>query len=149
MRPTHVGIYVGQGRVIHAASEGVRTGVILSSLSDPYYRQRFLAARRVFPWPEPRLAMVLTDDHASMAAGRSYPSREQLQIAVYNRMTGGGPMDLTVLRDGRPVLARRIAPALGRPALVDLAPDVGRWTVTVARILKGRLLGSLTFQVDE
>ncbi len=148
-RPTHVGIYIGQGRVVHAASEGPRTGVIVSSLSESYYQQRFLTARRVFPWPKPTLDMVLTDSHPSVMAGLSYPSHVPLQIAVFNRMTGGGPMDLSVTRDDRAILSRRIAPTSGKPVLLDLTPDVGRWTVTVSRILKGRALGSLTFQVDE
>ncbi|HET6486686.1 MAG TPA: C40 family peptidase [Spirochaetia bacterium] len=147
--PTHVGIYIGQGRVVHAASEGPRTGVIVSSLSEAYYQQRFLAARRVFPWPRPTLDMILTDDHRCVLAGLSYPSHVPLQIAVYNRMTGGGPMDLTVSRDDQPVMAQRVAPTAGKPVLLDLMPDIGRWTVAVTRILKGRTLGSLTFQVDE
>ncbi len=36
--PTHVGVYIGEGRIVHAASEGPRTGVIVSALSDPYYQ---------------------------------------------------------------------------------------------------------------
>jgi hypothetical protein len=148
-RPTHVGIYVGSGRVVHAASEGFRTGVIISALADVYYSQRFLGARRVLPWPGPLLDMVITDEHAPVVAEASYPSREELQIAVYNRMTGGGPMDLTLLKNGRQILARRITPSSGKPALVSMVPDVGVWTVSVSRIMKGRLLGSLTFLVEE
>ncbi len=48
--PCHVGIYAGRGRFIHAASEGSRTGVIVSPLDSPYYRERFLGARRIIPW---------------------------------------------------------------------------------------------------
>lgn len=35
--PSHVGIYMGDSRFIHAATEGVR----ISSLDEPYYAQRF------------------------------------------------------------------------------------------------------------
>ena len=40
---SHVGLYVGEGRFIHSSSGGVR----LSNLSDPYWREHVVAARRV------------------------------------------------------------------------------------------------------
>jgi hypothetical protein len=43
--PSHVAILVGDGTMIHAASEGPRTGVIVSSIKDPYFGPRFLGAR--------------------------------------------------------------------------------------------------------
>jgi probable lipoprotein NlpC len=45
----HVGIYSGEGRFIHAASDGPSTGVIESSLSDPSWRRSFAGAGRVIP----------------------------------------------------------------------------------------------------
>ena len=41
---SHVGIYIGDGRFLHAA--GRRHGVIVSDLSRPYYRIRYAGARR-------------------------------------------------------------------------------------------------------
>jgi cell wall-associated NlpC family hydrolase len=41
---SHVGIYIGDGRFLHAA--GRRHGVIVSELSRPYYRLRFAGGRR-------------------------------------------------------------------------------------------------------
>lgn len=41
---SHVGIYVGGDRFVHAASE--RTGVITTSLSDPYWSSRYVGASR-------------------------------------------------------------------------------------------------------
>jgi hypothetical protein len=149
LRATHLGIYAGDGRVVHAASEGSRRGVIVSALADPYYRERFLGARRVFPWPEPLLTMALKDQPLASADPSVFPSHEPLTIRVYNEMTGGGPMDLGLLEGGKLVLSRRIAPTAGRPALVQIVPEVGAWTVTVRRIFKGRVLGTLEFRVVE
>lgn len=43
---SHVGIYLGEDRFVHASSN--RTGgVVVSSLSDRYWRERFEGARRV------------------------------------------------------------------------------------------------------
>lgn len=42
---THVGIYIGNGKFIHASSG--RNRVTISSLHDPYYAARFAGARRL------------------------------------------------------------------------------------------------------
>ncbi len=42
---SHVGIYLGESRFIHAA--GRRQGVIVSDLGRPYYQSRFAGARRL------------------------------------------------------------------------------------------------------
>lgn len=44
-RVSHVGIYVGEGKFVHASSGGGRVKV--SSLSDSYYSKRFAGAKRV------------------------------------------------------------------------------------------------------
>jgi cell wall-associated NlpC family hydrolase len=42
-RNSHVGVYVGQGRFVHASNP--RTGVRMDRLSNPYYAQRFEGAQ--------------------------------------------------------------------------------------------------------
>jgi probable lipoprotein NlpC len=46
---SHVGILVGNGRFIHAASEGPATGVIYSSLDERYWSRTFAGTGRVLP----------------------------------------------------------------------------------------------------
>ncbi len=147
--PTHVGIYLGGGRVVHAASEGSHTGVIVSSLSDPYYRDRLIGARRVLPWREPVLTVTLTDQASVDNEVEPFPSGEEVTIQVVNRMSGGGPVSFSLLKDGRPVVSRWIAPGGLSPARVEFAADEGRWSVRVARIFKGRLLSDVSFSVVE
>jgi len=43
--PSHVAIFLGEGKLIHAVSEGPVTGVIVSALSDRYFGPRLLGAR--------------------------------------------------------------------------------------------------------
>ena len=43
--PSHVGIYVGDGRFVHAPKSGGT--VRLDDLNQPYWRERFVSARRV------------------------------------------------------------------------------------------------------
>jgi cell wall-associated NlpC family hydrolase len=42
---THVGIYIGNGEFIHAASK--KRGIIISPVHHGYYRDRFVSAKRV------------------------------------------------------------------------------------------------------
>lgn len=42
--PSHVGIFIGDGKFIHASS--VAGGVTITSLDDPFYAERFLGVRR-------------------------------------------------------------------------------------------------------
>lgn len=44
-RADHVGIYIGEGRFIHAPSAGKRVGI--ASLDQPYWRARLAGARRI------------------------------------------------------------------------------------------------------
>lgn len=43
--PSHVGIYLGNNRMIHASSRGRR--VVISPMNTPYYRSRFIGAKRI------------------------------------------------------------------------------------------------------
>jgi hypothetical protein len=64
-------------------------------------------------------------------------------------MSGGGPLDIAVLRDGQQVLSRSIVPGGRAPAELQVVPDVGTWTVRINRIFKGRQLALVSFTVEE
>jgi probable lipoprotein NlpC len=46
---THVALYLGERRFIHAASAGAKTGVIYSSLNEKYWADAYAGAGRAFP----------------------------------------------------------------------------------------------------
>ena len=146
---THVGVYAGAGAFVHAASEGSRTGVIVSALSNSYYRNRFLGARRFVQWRAPVLSLTLTDNFRSLVQTSPFPSREELTIRVSNGMTGGGPLDLTVLKDGVRVREARIFPSAQRLPKSALFPTRGSGRCGSSRIFKGRELQNVSFSVEE
>jgi peptidoglycan DL-endopeptidase LytE len=43
--PSHVGIYLGNNKMIHASSRDRR--VVISTMNTPYYRSRFIGAKRI------------------------------------------------------------------------------------------------------
>jgi hypothetical protein len=43
--PSHVAIYLGGDSIIHAVSEGPKTGVVVSPVGDSYFGPRFMGAR--------------------------------------------------------------------------------------------------------
>lgn len=45
-RITHVGLYIGNDKMIHAASDGPKTGVIVSSRNERYWKTHYVGAGR-------------------------------------------------------------------------------------------------------
>ncbi len=85
--PSHVAIYLGEGSVIHAVSQGPRTGVIVSPASDSYFPPRLIAARSFLNSPGSAGAPVRPPAAASApaaaapAAAPAAPSREEPPVA--------------------------------------------------------------------
>jgi probable lipoprotein NlpC len=46
---SHAGLYLGEGRFIHSASDGPHTGVIYSRLDESYWQRTFAGAGRALP----------------------------------------------------------------------------------------------------
>ncbi|MDR1278463.1 MAG: C40 family peptidase [Treponema sp.] len=74
---SHVGIYTGGGRFIHAASEGPVTGVIYSALDERYWRRTYAGAGRALPEgraePGPALAGGTSGRESAGETGRPLP----------------------------------------------------------------------------
>jgi probable lipoprotein NlpC len=94
-RVSHAGIYSGEGKFIHAASDGPVTGVIYSRLDEDYWRQSFTAAGRALPvaaagaW-EPQLASA-SQGQPSLPAAVPAASTLPASVPVSSRPeTGGG-----------------------------------------------------------
>lgn len=51
-RISHVGIYLGAGKFVHAASDGPATGVIVSKIQEAYWKKSYDHAGRILV-PEP------------------------------------------------------------------------------------------------
>ena len=52
--PSHVGIYIGEGKMIHASSRSKK--VTISSINDPYYVRRYIGAVRL-PEESPNISI--------------------------------------------------------------------------------------------
>lgn len=65
---SHVGVYLGDNRFVHAPTR--RGQVRVEAMSQPYWRQRFNGARRLMPAEETRVAAAVSGS-ASTASHRS------------------------------------------------------------------------------
>ena len=52
---SHVAIYIGNEKFIHAASDGPKTGVIISNRFETYWKQRYVFAGRILPQEDVRI----------------------------------------------------------------------------------------------
>lgn len=79
--PSHVAIFVGDGTVIHAVSDGPRTGVIVSPLTDKYWAPRLIAARR-FVVSASGAAVATASQSAPPAKPAAKPTSSTTQAAT-------------------------------------------------------------------
>jgi len=69
---THVGIFLGDKRFIHAASDGAHTGVIYSTLDESYWDKAFVTAGRALPAAPSNFTI---DSGTSIASGSKSGSK--------------------------------------------------------------------------
>ncbi len=75
---SHVGIYVGDGKMLNAVSSGSTTGVIISTLSSPYWVRTYFGAGR-----------IIEDSSASLSVTQqgSNLSEEERDSPLFNHAT--------------------------------------------------------------
>lgn len=70
-RISHVGIYIGNGEFVHSASDGPKRGVIVSKLTEPYWRRTYRFSGRIFPSAESAVAASAPAETAAVASSGS------------------------------------------------------------------------------
>jgi len=88
---SHVGVYAGDGRFIHAASDGPVTGVIFSSLDEAYWRRAYAGAGRALP-AENLLGLLL-----SVSAAPSWGLGDRTEPLRGLALKAGAAADVSVL----------------------------------------------------
>ena len=81
-RINHVGMYIGAGNMIHASSS---RGVIISSLSEKYFMDRFHSAGRVDQYFAMLRKAANPDVRSVPSPDRPIPSSSELQASVDTR----------------------------------------------------------------
>ena len=81
-RITHVAIYIGNGRFIHSASVGRRTGVIITHMSEGSWTRNFAGAGRAFPAIADSSLLTVSDaSGAPEETGSSSPANVPTSIS--------------------------------------------------------------------
>jgi probable lipoprotein NlpC len=125
--PSHVGIFIGNGAFIHAASKGERTGVIISSLSERYYAERYVGARRMIEWKPPLLELTMRDVHDSYSIPDPLPPRIPLEIRVRTAGEARGIV-FRAEKDGGEIFTRRL---FQPTSTLPIVTQPGTWTLRV------------------
>jgi probable lipoprotein NlpC len=141
--PSHVGIYIGDRRMIHAASRGPETGVIVSSLEEPYYRQRYLRGRRVISAGRPEMTILLSADPPVQQLEQTAPPGYPLKILLSGSWETEQFLTVRFEKEGRAWFSRRLR--LQPPAgFLWFTPPEGNWRV-VCEDTEGNVVGICEF----
>ena len=96
-RMTHVGLYIGGDKMIHAASDGPKTGVIVSSRNERYWKTHYVGAGR-FMSSAKRTAGAAPDNSDKQKAdapssGKNTPSKpsrkDTTKVDTAQKKSGG------------------------------------------------------------
>lgn len=105
--PSHVAIYLGDGSVIHAVSEGPHTGVIVSPASDSYFPPRLIAARSFLGSRKGTAGSESAAAPPSASVPRATPVKPVEDSAVPERSDSAASSDEPIVDIGFSISARR------------------------------------------
>ena len=129
--PSHVGIYIGEERFIHAASKGRETGVIISSLSENYYKTRILEARRIIPFGYEEIELQVGAGLRSRSLEGSVLSGYPLRLYINSVSPESQFMTLRFLREGSVLFSRRIRLNPDNYSMLWFTPGEGNWQILI------------------
>ena len=126
-RPSHVGILIDDSRFIHAASAGSRTGVIISSLDEDYYRLRYFGVRRVIEAPPGLVTIDLSRESSELGP---LVGEIPVRFVLPNRGQVEGFVEFAVYRNESYFLSKRTrVRTQDEEVSLWFVPESGRYTV--------------------
>ena len=141
--PSHVGIYIGEQRFIHAASAGKKTGVIISSLAETYYSTRMLGARRFVHLNYPEITLLLNNREGEKTDIQLLTPGLPVNFILSK---GSGLITFKAYKDDQEYLSRLVRLSTEEDsATLWFTPSAGRWTIK-AEDQKGRTLALFHFK---
>ncbi len=146
--PSHVGIFIGASKFVHAASEGSATGVIVSSLNENYYAARYLGSRGVLPWSPPVIELPIGGKGEGVAAAGVIGAGIPVEVRVAGVVGEGGEVFIAISKNGVQTHVRRLVLSRTKPNAFPIFPDAGTWSVSMASSENGRIC-SIEFTVGE
>lgn len=139
--PSHVGIYIGGKKFVHAASEGPRTGVIISSMEERYYRTRYIGARRYLPKSAAYVEVNVDEKDATANLAYRVPTGTPFHMAIINELSHPRWFVVKVYQNDQFVLSKRIrSDSRDDPSRFWFIPSAGEWRVSLVDQTKGQML---------
>lgn len=131
--PSHVGIYIGNNKLIHAASAKNKEGVIVSDLGSTYYKTRYIGARRVLKLEVSKIMITIDDQTRDYKIDQMFKLHSWVNVELHYQ-TRKDTRYLIVYRNNDDLLAKkrkiftRMIPSISDKLYVNTR---GTYSVTV------------------